>query len=530
MAASPTSTVRTPPDLDDSAAVVLVGRRYGADQLAEIAERIGSPVIAVPCSAATAAQRGIDWCLSDHETDLLLVGHDPGDKLEVIAASIRAKVAGADVGVSPLRSNTDVHHAVVNSKPVLGRDGNPVFSERTRPTATDPLAGFSLEPASSFTDDLPDEFLCDGVQLRAINVNCGPSGGAKSSIELKRAARVSTGTAEPLFGLDAGEPRDVILISNEMSKAAVSRSLKAYGADMHRVHILQGDQYQEGESEAAYLARRGQSAVGLRKLLGPGGANADLDVALITVDMFSRELPPGTKMADPVAATQALLPWKVLADSTGAAVQLVLHPNRTRTDSLMDRISMSSEIGKFARSVTWTAKVDDDGTYAHGIVLANGAETTPARRFRLRVHQLEKQLERDRATVAEPVFTDHADEVIEELVLDAEATREAKRRGPTTAVTGRQDQLVSLVRSKPGRPAEFYQATMRQRFGDLSDRTLAEDRRSADIVTAKAGFGGRFHWFPPGTPKAECIPVGVQDGDHPANPFHSAPDPESVAS
>lgn len=516
MAASAPEIIRTPPDPDDCAAAVLFGRRYTVEQLGLIADKLGNPVIAVPVSVAKAASSGVDLGLAANETDLLLVGHDPSDRLETIATKIRAEVPGADVGVSLLKSNADVHRAIVRGYPVLDREGHPVFG--TRAVVADPLSGFSLEPANSFVDDPVDEFLCDGVQLRAVNVTCGPSGSGKSMLELLRAARVSTGSAEPLFGLEAGRPRDVVVISNEMSRGAVARALGAYGADMERVRMVQGDQYTPGESEAEYLARRGQSAAFLRRHLAPDGLYGDLDVALVIVDMLSRELPPGTKMADPVAATQALLPWKSLAETTGAAVQLVLHPNRTRPDNLMDRISMSSEIGKLARVITWTSRIDDD-SYAHGIVLANGTETTPARRFRLRVHQLEKRSERDRATVAEPVFTDTDDLVIEELVLVSEAARESKRRGSTTAVTDRQDQLVALVRSKPGRPAEFYKSIMRERFGDVSERTLTEDRRNSGVVTHKAGFGGQAHWYPPGTAEEDCVPVPEQDDDRPRNPY-----------
>lgn len=185
----------------------------------------------------------------------------------------------------------------------------------------------------------PVDWLVDqSIPLGAMVVLGGQPGMGKSQIAISLAASITTGK-----GLPDGDTFDkqgsVIILANEDDSARTIRPrLDAAGADLTKVHIVQGV---SREGRAADLF---QLATDIRELRNK--AEALGDVRLIIID------PPSAYLGSKVDAykdsdvRQVLTPLGNLAQETGALILLVVHLNK-RSDAGAQQ--------RFGGSTAWVA-------------------------------------------------------------------------------------------------------------------------------------------------------------------------------
>ena len=202
----------------------------------------------------------------------------------------------------------------------------------------------------------------DRLPVGMVSIIAGEPGLGKSTLTAEVAARTSRGE---LDGDLRGRACDVLIVTYEDHIASVVRPrLEAAQADLGRVHYLEA--VEEDGSE------------GLISLPGD-------------VDGIAREVErtaSGLLIVDPVVAAlagevnshkdqdvrRALAPLAKLAERLGVAVIAVMHVNKSRANSLFQRIGGSVAFTGAARSVLLVARDPDDPDRERGYrrVLAHG--------------------------------------------------------------------------------------------------------------------------------------------------------------
>lgn len=185
----------------------------------------------------------------------------------------------------------------------------------------------------------PVDWLVDqSIPLGAMVVLGGQPGMGKSQIAISLAASITTGNGLP-NGSTFDKQGSVIILANEDDSARTIRPrLDAAGADLTKVHIVQGV---SRESRAADLFQLATDICELRNK-----AEALGDVRLIIID------PPSAYLGSKVDAykdsdvRQVLTPLGNLAQETGALILLVVHLNK-RSDAGAQQ--------RFGGSTAWVA-------------------------------------------------------------------------------------------------------------------------------------------------------------------------------
>lgn len=198
-----------------------------------------------------------------------------------------------------------------------------------------PSAGRLITRAACDYEPQPIEWLVDeSIPLGAMVVIAGEPGLGKSQIAIRLAAAVTTGN-----GLPNEQPyRDlgsVIILANEDdAERTIRPRLEAAGADLAKVHIVEGV---AREGEEADLFQLDQDITELRIKTAELG-----DVRMIIID------PPGAYLGSQVDSykdtdvRRVLAPLAKLAQETGALVLLVVHLNKRADGSPQQRISGST--------------------------------------------------------------------------------------------------------------------------------------------------------------------------------------------
>lgn len=198
-----------------------------------------------------------------------------------------------------------------------------------------PATGRLITKTAGEYEPLPIDWLVDqSIPLGAMVVIAGEPGLGKSQIAIRLAAAVTTGN-----GLPDGQPYSdlgsVIILANEDdAERTIRPRLEAAGADLDKVHIVEGVAREGGETDLFQLDK---DIAELRI------KTALLDnVRMIIID------PPGAYLGSQVDSykdadvRRVLAPLATLAQDTSALVLLVVHLNKRSDGSPQQRIGGST--------------------------------------------------------------------------------------------------------------------------------------------------------------------------------------------
>jgi putative DNA primase/helicase len=212
----------------------------------------------------------------------------------------------------------------------------PLPQEAIKPAQqSTPSAGRLITKTAGEYEPLPIDWLVDqSIPLGAMVVIAGEPGLGKSQIAIRLAAAVTTGN-----GLPDGQPYSdlgsVIILANEDdAERTIRPRLEAAGADLDKVHIVEGVAREGGETDLFQLDK---DIAELRI------KTALLDnVRMIIID------PPGAYLGSQVDSykdadvRRVLAPLATLAQDTSALVLLVVHLNKRSDGSPQQRIGGST--------------------------------------------------------------------------------------------------------------------------------------------------------------------------------------------
>lgn len=183
------------------------------------------------------------------------------------------------------------------------------------------------------------------LPLASVALLVGDEGIGKSLFWVWLVAFITTGEAEPKFGIPARAPGRVTLVITEddWSTTVLPRLIVA-GADLDLITVI----CTERDGSGAPVFPRDIALV------------AESNPVLVIVDAWLDTVPSALSVRDPQQARQALHPWREVATQTGAAVLLLTHTNRVASGNPRDRYGGTAELRKKAR-LTLFAQRDNDG-------------------------------------------------------------------------------------------------------------------------------------------------------------------------
>lgn len=197
-----------------------------------------------------------------------------------------------------------------------------------------PSRGLITQRAADIEPE-PIEWLVDeAIPLGMMVVIGGQPGMGKSQIAIKLAAAITTGTNLP-DGSDFSGIGSVIILANEDDTARTIRPrLDAAGADVTRVHIVEGVA-REGERTDHF--QLDTDIADLRDRASDIG-----DVKLIIIDPPSAYLGPKVDAYKEADVRRILAPLSQMANDTGALVLLVVHLNKRSDGGAQQRFGGST--------------------------------------------------------------------------------------------------------------------------------------------------------------------------------------------
>ena len=232
---------------------------------------------------------------------------------------------------------TLVHFARQNgyTGPLPGPETNPPAIEEILAPSTCQL----ITACASDIEPEPVEWLVNqSIPLGAMVVIGGQPGMGKSQIAISLAASVTNGKELP-DSSTFDKPGSVIILANEDDAARTIRPrLDAAGADLTKVHIVQGVSRQGGAADLFQLATDIRELRRKTQSLG--------DVRLIIIDPPSAYLGSKVDSYKDADVRQVLTPLGSLAQDTGALILLVVHLNK-RSDAGAQQ--------RFGGSTAWVA-------------------------------------------------------------------------------------------------------------------------------------------------------------------------------
>jgi hypothetical protein len=193
-------------------------------------------------------------------------------------------------------------------------------------------------------DVVPEEvrWLSPGrIPLGKITIVEGDPGLGKTMAMGDLAARVTRG--EGLPGDPAIQASDVVILTGEDGVSdTIHPRLEAAGADMRRVKVMEGVYRDDGQGEGIVLPR---DVGAVQQLVEMTAAK------LVIVDVLNAFLDSSVDSYKDHDIRRALLPFKVMAEVTGAAVVLLRHLKKSGGSRAVAAGGGSMGIGGAARSV-----------------------------------------------------------------------------------------------------------------------------------------------------------------------------------
>jgi putative DNA primase/helicase len=212
----------------------------------------------------------------------------------------------------------------------------PLPQEADRPVQqSTPATGRLITKTAGEYEPLPIDWLVDqSIPLGAMVVIAGEPGLGKSQIAIRLAAAVTTGNGLP-NGQPCSDTGSVIILANEDdAERTIRPRLEAAGADLNRVHIVEGVAREGGETD---LFQLDQDIAELRIKAAELG-----NVRMIIID------PPGAYLGSKVDSykdtdvRRVLAPLAKLAQDTSALILMVVHLNKRTDGSPQQRVGGST--------------------------------------------------------------------------------------------------------------------------------------------------------------------------------------------
>jgi AAA domain-containing protein len=342
----------------------------------------------------------------------------------------------------------------------------------------------------------------------------GDPGLGKSTLLLDLAARVTKG--DPLPDGGAAPLGAVVLLTAEDGLADTVRPrLDNLGADVARVHAMQGVRGERGALDAVTLPLH---LPALRAAIEQTGA------VLVIVDPFTAYLSEGVNSRIDHDVRRTLAPLARLAEDTGSAVVLVRHLNKTHGGPAMYRGGGSIGMIGAARAGLLVAPDPDDADTLDSprrvlaVVKANLAERPASLRF---------TVEGGANGASRIVWTGTSPHRADRLVA---APEDADERG---ALRDCKEVLAEFLASGVPRTSREWDREYRE--AGFSEATARRAKRELGVRSERVGgIGGKGGWvlrrsFPPADEHLSGTPHEMGTPAKALNEHLSEPDPDHEA-
>lgn len=307
----------------------------------------------------------------------------------------------------------------------------------------------------------------DRVPFGAITILAGDPGLGKSLLTVWLAAQLSRG--------DLGKvgAADVLLSSAEDARAqVVVPRLLAAGAAMNRAHFV--EMHRGGfdtapllPDDAREVAQQVQAA----------------QARLVVFDPLMAHLSGRVNSWKDQEIRAALLPLKVMAEETGAAVVIVAHLNKRQSSDPLERLGGSIGLPAAARSVLLLGRDPADREGGNGRVLAQVKSNLGPRADSL-AFQVETV---ESASVGSIVHIGRSPYAGEDLLAVEQRTRRSKREEAR--------ELLAELLCEGARPVSELRAAAEER--GISATTLERAKTDLQITPNKASFDRGWIWSLP---------------------------------
>lgn len=211
------------------------------------------------------------------------------------------------------------------------------------------------------------EWLAHGqVPIAGFTVLVGDEGIGKSLWWVWMAAHITTGRACHGYGIEAGKPRDVVLILAENDWQSVDRPrLEAAGADMSHIIVL--SVHVDGSGAPMFDA--------FTQNFIKNEVSQKADIALMVADPWLDTVPAELSVRDGQQAKLSLRPWREITVKLNCAAVLIAHTNRMATASVRDKYGATAELRKTARMTQLAQRDEETGRL---IIGPDKSNITPA--------------------------------------------------------------------------------------------------------------------------------------------------------
>ncbi len=320
------------------------------------------------------------------------------------------------------------------------------------------------------------EWLWDGrVPLGMLSLWAGPPKVGKSYVSLSLAAGVSRGAAAPHGSIPDG-PASVILMSAEddPSRTIIPR-LKAAGADLSRVHIL----------ESVVLEGGREALPSLRADMAHVAAAADRlgDCRLIVIDPVSAYL-GGVDDHRNAEVRGILSPLKAMAERLNAAVVLLSHLSKGGSANPQQRVIGSIAYVGACRANFLFVKEREDPTGRRVLMLDNGGNL--ARPAPTLAYNIDDRGEGPRVEWLDAPLPITAEEA---LAADQAACQ------AVVAAPERRDAEGWLSEVLSDGPVPAKEVEVASRAAGLSRMTLRRAKDRLLVESVKDGYGIEARWL-----------------------------------
>lgn len=303
------------------------------------------------------------------------------------------------------------------------------------------------------------------IPLGKLTMLDGDPGLGKSLMTLDLAARVSTGKPMPRETVPADGPSAVVILTAEDGlRDTVRPRLDALGADVSMVHAVVGVRAEGVDASVTF-------PVDLSAL---GVTVTELDAKLVVIDPFMAFIGDGVNTRIDHDVRRLLAPLARLAETTGAAVLVVRHLNKSLVGSALYRGGGSIAFIGAARAGLLVARdPDDPEKRVLAVTKMNLAPEPPSLSFTIegtengapRVRWLGETQHR-----ANDLVSVSGDEDVRQ---EAQDLRAFIREMVETASRTQKDAVAAI------RAAGF----------DAAERTIRRARKAAGVQVERQGFG-----------------------------------------
>lgn len=310
------------------------------------------------------------------------------------------------------------------------------------------------------------------VPLGAVTVLDGNPDVGKSTLSVDLAARVTTGRSFPDGASSVGPWPVAMLSAEDDASTTIAPRLKAAGADLSKVGIVQGVRDQEGFLDLPSLPQHIEELSDTIQQLG---------ARLVIIDPLMSYLGDDVKSNQDPSMRRVMNRLKILAADASAAVVLLRHFNKSTSSNAMDRGMGSRAIGAHARMGLVAAPLKSEpGVSVLQTGKNNLAPKGPGLKYR--IVSAENDPERGRIDWLGPI-----DITADELIGSEPDTRREKR---DSAKGWLLDQFADGPRSwkeleELGEAEGYARAGLLRARGELKTEGLIEKAKLAD---------GRWVW------------------------------------